>query len=140
MRMWHQLTNHGTAVGMLQYERTIHITFFICILIICDNFDYYIYHIKKTHLCCSNQHVTCGCLSASACTCIAAEFTGKLTVYLSSPQFPIKTPGANRCSILQPGMCHFIGSPCAILRVIKTRKLNLQWRYFLQPRCYNVAS
>lgn len=47
MRTWHQLTNHGTAVGMLQYERTIHITFFICILIICDNFDYYIYHINN---------------------------------------------------------------------------------------------
>lgn len=47
MRTWHQLTNHGTAVGTLQYERTVYITFFICFLIICDNFDYYIYHIKK---------------------------------------------------------------------------------------------
>lgn len=54
-----------------------------------------------------------------ACTCTAAEFTGKLTVYLSSPQFPINTPGANRCSILHPGMCHFIGSPCAILGQLK---------------------
>lgn len=41
----------------------------------------------------------------------------KLTVCLSSLQFPIKTPGANFCSILHPGMDHFMGSPCAIVDI-----------------------
>ena len=51
------------------------------------------------------------------------------TVYLSSPQFPIKTPGEYFCSILHPGMCHFLGSPWAMFywKLVILTQAHVDW-------------